>query len=137
MEEELKMREIDLDLQNAINAEFNKTAIKTGVFLDSKVYIECPNCGDIAEVDTGMILTSYPPQYNWHCEHCGMSGSIECSKVNAIDPAVFVKHRARFATYCEICGDEILIYGDEKPKICKNCKEAVIAVRKALGTWEK
>lgn len=25
--------------------------------------IRCPNCGEIVQVDTSMILTSYPPQY--------------------------------------------------------------------------
>lgn len=102
---------------------------------EQKTYIECPKCGDVAEVDTSIVLTSYPPQYQWFCPHCSTTGYIHCDEVKAIDPAIFKKTRARFATHCKICGDEILIYCDEKPTICKNCKEAVIAMRRALGTW--
>lgn len=36
--------------------------------------IKCPNCGEIVQVDTSMILTSYPPQYKWECPKCGRTG---------------------------------------------------------------
>jgi transcription elongation factor Elf1 len=100
-----------------------------------KIYIECPKCGGVAVIDSSIVLTSYPPQYEWFCPDCGAHGYIHCDEVKSIDPAIFKKTRARYTTYCKICGDEILVYGDEKPTICKNCKEAVIAMRKALGTW--
>ena len=100
---------------------------------EQKTYIECPKCGDVAEVDTSMILTSYPPQYQWSCPHCSATGYIHCGEVESINPVVFKKTGARFATHCKICGDKILIYGDENPEVCKNCKEAVLAMRRALG----
>lgn len=38
--------------------------------------IRCPNCGEIVQVDTSMILTSYPPQYKWECPKCGRTGTV-------------------------------------------------------------
>lgn len=38
--------------------------------------IRCPNCGEIVQVDTSMILTSYPPQYKWECPRCGRTGTV-------------------------------------------------------------
>jgi len=100
---------------------------------EQKTYIECPKCGDVAEVDVSIVLTSYPPQYQWSCPHCSATGYIHCDEVKSIDPVIFKRTRARFATHCKICGDEILVYGDENPEVCKNCKEAVLAMRRALG----
>ena len=37
--------------------------------------IRCPNCGEIVQVDTNMILTSNPPQYKWECPKCGRTGT--------------------------------------------------------------
>jgi len=99
------------------------------------IHILCPHCGELAEIDPSMVLTSIPAQYEWYCSYCGQHGYIPCDQIQTVDPSIWVKTRARYATHCEICGDEILIYGDEKPTICKECKEAVIAMRKALGTW--
>lgn len=39
-----------------------------------KELIKCTNCGEDSEIDTTMILTSYPPQYKWRCPHCGAIG---------------------------------------------------------------
>ena len=105
------------------------------VDLEPKTYMVCPECGEVAEVNTNVVLTSYPPQHSWHCEHCGAHGYIQCDKIKSVDPSVWTKVRARYSKRCEICGNEILIYGDEDPKICKECRDAVIAMRKALGTW--
>lgn len=38
--------------------------------------IRCPNCDEIVQVDTSMILTSYPPQYKWECPKCGRTGTV-------------------------------------------------------------
>lgn len=38
--------------------------------------IRCPNCGEIVQIDTSMILTSYPPQYKWECPKCGRTGTV-------------------------------------------------------------
>lgn len=35
-----------------------------------KQYCKCPVCGSDCEVDTSMILTSYPPQYQAFCKNC-------------------------------------------------------------------
>ena len=101
-----------------------------------KSYIKCPNCGDVAEVDTGVVLASSPAQYSWSCPHCCGHGFIYCDEVKAIDPIVFKQTGARYRTHCNVCGDEILVYGDaENVTICKKCREAIIAMRQALGTW--
>ena len=33
--------------------------------------IRCPKCGAEAIVNTGIVLTSDPPQYNVDCPNCG------------------------------------------------------------------
>jgi ribosomal protein S27E len=112
--------------------------IKSVAINDIKSYIKCPNCGDVAEVNMSGVLTSYPPQYHWDCSHCHSSGSIFCDEVKTIDPVIFKKTGARYATRCNVCGSEILVYGDaENVTICKECREAIIAMRKTLGTWNE
>ena len=103
-----------------------------------KSYIKCPNCGDVAEINMSGVLASDPPQYHWDCSHCHSSGSIFCDEVKAIDPVIFKKTGARYATRCSVCGSEILVYGDaENVTICKECREAIIAMRRTLGTWNE
>ncbi len=36
-----------------------------------KSYRKCPKCGEYMLLDTSVVLTSYPPQYPYKCEHCG------------------------------------------------------------------
>lgn len=36
--------------------------------------IKCPKCGAIVNVKTNMVLTSYPPCYEWTCPNCGEKG---------------------------------------------------------------
>jgi hypothetical protein len=37
--------------------------------------IACPNCGnELYDSNPAFMLTSYPPQYRVHCEHCHYSG---------------------------------------------------------------
>ena len=43
--------------------------------------IRCPNCGEIVQVDTSMILTSYPPQYKWECPKCGRTGTVNSKDI--------------------------------------------------------
>ena len=38
--------------------------------ITSKEYCKCPVCGSDCEVDTSMILTSNPPQYQAFCKKC-------------------------------------------------------------------
>ena len=105
-----------------------------------RVSFPCPKCGKAAEADIMAILASDPLQYSYYCPYCGSHGSIPCSYV---DQYQFYKkvwdviedadtHRA----HCIICGEEISSVNKiNGPYICENCKEAVIAMRKALGTW--
>ena len=47
----------------------------------SKEYCKCPKCGSECEVDTSMILTSYPPKYQAFCKNCNEVVYIFCSDV--------------------------------------------------------
>lgn len=48
----------------------------------SKSYCKCKKCGcEKAEVDTSVVLTSYPPQYSYKCPECGEFGYIFCDEV--------------------------------------------------------
>ena len=48
----------------------------------SKSYCKCKKCGcEKAEVDTSVVLTSYPTQYSYKCPECGEFGYIFCSEV--------------------------------------------------------
>lgn len=49
------------------------------------IYIKCPVCGKVAVIEIDKILTSMPPKYRWHCEHCGEYGFVECSKTNKFE----------------------------------------------------
>lgn len=40
-----------------------------------KTDIECPNCGEFIYKNISLALTSYPPQYQFHCEKCGWYGT--------------------------------------------------------------
>jgi len=62
----LKVKPVDIK-----NHTFNNY-----VWVNNKVYIKCPKCGKVALVDTGVILTSYPPQYGWHCKYCNTGSSM-------------------------------------------------------------
>lgn len=47
--------------------------------------IRCPNCGEIVQVDTSMILTSNPPQYKWECPKCGRTGTTSSKDIIAFE----------------------------------------------------
>ena len=106
-----------------------------------RVSFPCPKCGKAAEADISIILTSDPLQYSYYCPYCGSHGSIPCSYV---DQYQFYKKvwdaaesDATPQAHCIICGEEAsFIDKINGPYICENCKEAVIAMRKALGTWD-
>ena len=109
-----------------------------------RVSFPCPKCSKTAEADLRVVLTSDPPQYSYCCPYCGSHGSISCSYVdqyqfnkkvwNVIDDVVASTNTHR--TYCSICGEETSSVNKiNGPYVCENCKEAVIVVRKALGTW--
>ena len=108
-----------------------------------RVSFPCPKCGKAAEADIGIVLTSDPPQYSYYCPYCGSHGSISCSYVDqyqfnkkvcdVIEDAV--ESAATPQAHCSICDKEISSVNKiNSPYICENCKKAVIAMRKTLGT---
>ena len=42
-------------------------------FVDTDV--ECPNCGALLKKRVDVILTSYPPQFEYYCPNCRFRGS--------------------------------------------------------------
>ena len=105
-----------------------------------RVSFLCPKCGKTAEADLMVVLTSDPPQYSYYCPYCGSHGSISCSYVDQyqFNKKVWgvIEDAATPQAHCIICGEETLFTDKiNDPYICENCKEAVIAMRKALGTW--
>ena len=105
-----------------------------------RVSFPCPKCGKAAEADIMVVLTSDPPQYSYYCPYCGSHGSISCSYVDQyqFNKKVWdvIEDAATPQAHCIICGEETLFTDKiNGPYICENCKEAVIAMRKALGTW--
>ena len=105
-----------------------------------RVSFPCPKCDKAAEADVGIVLTSDPPQYSYYCHYCGSHGSISCSYVDQYQFYKKVWDAAESAdthrAHCSICGEKTSFTNKiNNPYICENCKEAVIAMRKALGTW--
>ena len=50
--------------------ETNKFAMfKDGNWIKTK--IECPKCGKPVYKNVGLVLASYPPQYQYRCAECG------------------------------------------------------------------
>lgn len=45
-----------------------------------KRFCKCKNCGKFAEVDDSVVLTSYPPQYSYYCNHCNNGGYVLLSE---------------------------------------------------------
>ena len=104
-----------------------------------RVSFPCPKCGKAAEADIMVVLTSDPPQYSYYCPYCGSHGSISCSYVDQyqFNKKVWdvIEDAATYQARCIICGEETLFTDKiSGPYICENCKEAIIAMRKALGT---
>ena len=117
-----------------------KQSITTGGHIE-RVSFPCPKCGKAAEADITVVLTSDPPQYSYYCPYCGSHGSISCSYVDQyqFNKKVWdaVESDSAHRVYCIICGEEASFTDKiNGPYICENCKEAVIAMRKALGTWD-
>ena len=103
----------------------------------NKAYCTCGKCGQIAEVDTSMVLASYPPQYNYYCPHCDNHGYTYCSEVfydtKIAQLETIPTETGTFATPCLICGESIPVSMlDNHSKICKKCKKAILKLRKML-----
>ena len=136
------------NIKTIIHDDFlNKPAVNAICYEQSQEHVVCPNCGKAANLDPE-ILTSMPPQRRIRCPHCGYVGSEFCHSLNIFygdeKPAqpwpydVMPEYKATSTTKCIICGEETTFAGEiDHPYICKNCKAAIIAMRKALGTWNK
>ena len=99
----------------------------------NKAYCTCKKCGQAAEVDTSLVLTSYPPQYNYYCRHCDTHGYTLCSEVFYDTKVAQFEDIPGVSTSCLICGESIKIsIWDNHSKICEKCKKAVLKVRKML-----
>ena len=58
------------------------------VWVETLKYVKCPVCGKVAVIDTGKILTSMPPKYQWHCKHCNGYGYLLCSETDKFESVV-------------------------------------------------
>ena len=55
--------------------EFKNLEFTYGMTNYKKTQIECPKCGELLLMRTDMVLTSYPPQYQYVCKTCGWVGN--------------------------------------------------------------
>ena len=98
-----------------------------------KAFCRCGKCGKMAEVDTSRVLTSYPPQYNYYCKHCGTHGYTYCDNVVHREDGVEVDTDNQVVlTTCLICGETVAIPAEpnyDKIVICDKCKQAVLKMR--------
>lgn len=46
---------------------------------------KCKKCGQVASVDTSKVLTTYPAQYGYTCDHCGERGLCFACEANLIN----------------------------------------------------
>lgn len=101
--------------------------------VEPKAFCKCGKCGRMAEVDTSMVLTSYPPQYNYYCKHCGTYGYTYCDNVVRCEGGVKVDTDNRvILTTCLICGETVAIPAVpnyDKTVVCDKCKKAVLKIR--------
>lgn len=106
-------------------------------FEQEKVYIKCPHCGGLAEVDTSMVLTSYPPQYNFYCGECKHHGYVFCHELSERQVKKIPEKVAaldNLSTSCLVCGESVpakTLYQFEVV-VCEKCKKAILKVRKML-----
>ena len=135
------------NIKGIVHNDFlDKPATNTIYYGQPDEYIHCPHCGELAKLDPE-ILTSLPPQRRYRCAHCGEIGTIYCHEAQIIiDPnwkpwfgAEDEKQPEPILhsyTHCLICGASIPVSLTEAhTKICDNCKEAVLAIRKLMGTY--
>lgn len=103
------------------------------------VYIACPHCGEVAEVDISEILTSYPPQYRYSCLGCKHTGYIFCEELSSkrIKPNFqsieIPETEYTLCVDCLICGAPVPSHrSGYEVAICDDCKKAILKLRKML-----
>ena len=102
---------------------------------NKKTYIQCPCCGKEAEVNTEIVLTSNPPQYNYTCKHCGHYSSIYCSELPYKEICEIPQPdiQTGICTPCLVCGEPVPVsILDNHSKICEKCKKTILKLRKML-----
>ena len=118
--------------------DVNDTMLRS--FESEKAFTKCPHCGNYAKVDTSMVLTSNPPQYNYYCEHCGHSGYTKCSDVERggwLEIPKVSNPETLLAAPCLVCGESVPVsILDNHSKICEKCKKAILKVRKMIEDKE-
>ena len=61
--------------------EYQNQRRQSNIYKNNQHYIqtdiECPKCGALIYKNISLILTSYPPQYQFHCEKCGWVGTCQ------------------------------------------------------------
>ena len=101
--------------------------------MEPKAFCRCGKCGKMAAVDTSMVLTSCPPQYNYYCKHCGTHGYTYCDNVVYREDGIEVDTDNQVVlTTCLICGETVAIPAEpnyEKTVVCDKCKQAVLKIR--------
>ena len=134
--------------KNKLYPEFESLSLSNlshGVLINTdlnKAYCKCSRCRKQANVDTSICLTSYPPQYNYHCPHCENHGYVDCdevfydTKVAQFTPTpISVPIEAEgLSTSCLICGESVpaKTFYQQEFVICEKCKKAILKVRKML-----
>lgn len=118
------------------------TDVSHGILLNTdlnKAYCKCSNCGQVAEVDTSVCLTSNPPKYNYHCPHCDNYSYVLCSevfydtKIAQFEDIPFNVEGLGLAAPCLICEESVPVsILDNHSKICEKCKKAILKLRKML-----
>ena len=108
----------------------------------SYITSECPHCGEAAEVDTSMVLTSYPAQYEYHCNHCDKHGYIFCHDLEnlRIKTATIKLENIENALCipCLVCGAPITTRTMQyEAAICEDCKKAILKLRKKEDLYGK
>lgn len=126
--------------------------------------IKCPKCGAIVNVKTNMVLTSYPPCYEWKCPKCGETGYTKSTdtitfenqiglatsgyiqKVSEPDPGVGVTTtNADDITTIDITpaiystNTKCIICSEEfgfdgEHRICPKCREAIVKLRRTADS---
>ena len=125
------------NIKEIIHSDFLDRPATTTVMHDATVDFPCPECGGEAEADVSVVLTTYPGQYNYHCPHCGATGSVLCAEVDkySFDKKVWdaMSSAMLHGAKCIICGEEIAFAEEiERPYVCQKCKKAVLAMRRLL-----
>lgn len=118
--------ELSVSGRVAITSLYHRTTKPTA-------FCKCGKCGKMAEVDTTIVLTSYPPQYNYYCKHCGTHGYTFCDNVvRSESDAEIDPDNQVILTTCLICGERTTIPATpnyNKNVICDKCKKAVLKIR--------